>query len=277
MHGEREDLDTIVRKQITACESIGTYLEGRSLIIDTHLQQILAGTAARAKETFRSMCALASEHQTVQAAMLCRSIFEDMVVTHWLVLHEDEPEFLTNRYIDHLDAIRLNEARTTKRHGYPAADVSDLAGREDDLVREFGANAQRQWWAVRDDGRPINMPEVIEILEQSTRFGTRMKGEKPILREMFEKAQKWNNQLLHHTPEGMPVRLNRDEPMRPLAAPTPQVPRVLIPAYWSYGQIVYLVLDVIPEQDWRPFEPIFLRGLVEAFGAPIPPDAYGGD
>lgn len=276
MSSSPDSLDAIVRRQIAACESIGTYLEGRDLMVDTHMEQILVGTAGRAKETFRSMCALAGEHQTVQAAMLCRSIFEDMVVAHWLVLHEDDPEFLTSRYIDHLDAIRLNEARTTERHGYPAPDVSDLAGREKELVRDFGANAQRQWWAVREDGRPINMPEVIDVLERSDRFGTRLKGEKPILREMFEKAQKWNNQLLHHTPEGMPVRLNREDPLQPVTAPTPQVPRVLIPAYWSYGQIVYLVLDVVPEQDWRPFEPIFLRGLAEAFGAVIPPDVYGG-
>jgi Family of unknown function (DUF5677) len=172
-----DDLDAVVQRQIAACGSIGTYLEARDLMVDTHMEQILVGTAARAKETFRSMCALAGEHQTVQAAMLCRSIFEDMVVAHWLVLHEDDPEFLTRRYIDHLDAIRLNEARTTERHGYSAPDVSDLAGREEELIRDFGASAQRQWWAVRRDGRPINMPAVIDVLEESDRFDSRLKGE----------------------------------------------------------------------------------------------------
>lgn len=266
--------DEIVARQLSACEAIGVYLDDRQLITDTHMHQIAVGTMARAKETFRAMCFLAGERQSVQAAMLCRSIFEDMVVTHWLALHEDDPEFLTRRYIDHLDAIRLNEATTTEAHGWPAEDVSDLRGREDHLRAEFGDHAQRTWWAVRRDGRPISMPEVITELETSPRFHPRLKGEKPVLREMFEKAQKWNNQLLHHTPAGMPVRLNRDEPMKPVPAPTPSVPAVVFPAYWSYGQLVYLVLEVVPEQDWRSFERVFLRGLAEGFGAPIPESAY---
>lgn len=91
---------------------------------------------------------------------------------------------------------------------------------------------------------------------------------------VYEKAQKWNNQLLHHTPAGMPVWLNPDEPLKVIAAPNPSVPAVVFPAYWSYGQLVYLVLEVVPNQDWRPFEPVFLRGLAEGFGAPIPESAY---
>lgn len=264
------DLDAIVARQIRACESIGTYLEGRELMVDTHLEQILGATAARAKETFRSMCLLAGEHSTVQAAMLCRSIFEDMVVMHWLVHHEDDAEFLTTRFMDSFDAMRLNEARTAKRHGQVPPDVSDLAAREQQLLTDFGANAQRQWWAVKRDGTPIKMPEVITELENAKRFQPRLKGEKPILREMFEKAQKWNTQLLHHTPAGTPIRLNRENPLRPLEASTPAVPMAIFPAYWSYGQIVFLVLDVVPNQDWRPFEPVFLRGLAEGFGAPVP-------
>lgn len=259
------DLQAIVAQQLRACESIGTYLDGRQLMTDTHMEQIIGGTVARAKETFRAMCFLAEQRQTIQAAMLCRSIFEDMVVAHWLALHEDDPDFLVRRYIDHLDAIRLNEATTTEKHGWPAPDVSDLSGREDELRREFGGHAQRSWWAVRRNGNPITMPEVITELEQAQRFYPRLRGEKPVLREMFEKAQKWNNQLLHHTPAGMPIRLNRDNPLRPLPAPTPAVPMVVFSAYWSYGQLVYLVLDIVPNQDWRPFESVFLQGLVDGF------------
>jgi hypothetical protein len=132
--------------------------------------------------------------------MLCRSIFEDMVVAHWLVLHEDEPEFLTRRFLDHLDAIRLNEATTTEAFAWEPQDVSDLMGREKELRAEFGDHAQRYWWAVRRDGRPISMPEVVTTLEASPRYHPRLKGETPVLRHMFEKAQKWNNQLLRNPP-----------------------------------------------------------------------------
>lgn len=266
--------DEIIGQQLAACEEIGTYLDGVELMTDTHLDQIVAGTVARAKETLRAMCFLASQRQSVQAAMLCRSIFEDMVVAHWLVLHENEPEFLTQRYIRHLDAIRLNEAATTTASGWEPQDVSDLASREEELRKEFGDHAQRHWWAMRRDGRSITLPEVISELENSPRFQPRLKGETPVLRHMYEKAQKWNNQLLHHTPAGMPVRLNPDEPLKVVAAPNPSVPAVVFPAYWSYGQLVYLVLEVVPNQDWQDFEPVFLRGLAEGFGAPIPKSAY---
>jgi hypothetical protein len=256
------------QKQLVACEAIGTYLPGLELMVDTHMEQILAGTAARASETFWAICQLTRENATVQAAMLCRSLFEDMVVMHWLVLHDDDPEFLVKRYLDHLDAMRLLEAETHKRHGRPdlAQDVSDLTGREDKLRATYGQHAQRDWWGVRRDGSKAGLPEIVMELEDADRFYPRMKGEKPILREMFEKAQKWNNQLLHHTAAGMPIRLNPGDELKPSAIPAPSTPTVLVQAYWVYAQLVLLLLDVVPNQDWREFEQIFLHGLVEGFG-----------
>jgi hypothetical protein len=255
-----------IERQLNACAETGSYLPGRQLMMDTHMEQIVGGTAARAQETFYAICQLARDRQTVQAAMLCRSLFEDMVVAHWLVLHEDDPEFLVERYLNHLDAMRLNEAATAARHGVEAPDVSDLAGREDDLRREFGDYAQKDWWGVRRDGSRITMPEVVTELERAERFHPRMGGEKPILREMYEKAQKWNTQLLHHTAAGMPLALNRENQLKPQALPAPTEITVLAQAYWVHAQLVLLVLDVAPNQDWRKFEAIFLRGLLDGFG-----------
>ena len=259
-----------IERQLNACAETGSYLPGRDLMMDTHMEQIVAGTAARSQETFYAVCQLARERQTVQAAMLCRSLFEDMVVAHWLVLHEDDPKFLVDRYLGHLEAMRLNEAATAERHGVEAPDVSDLAGREDDLRREFGDYAQRDWWGVRRHGSRITMPEVVTELEEAERFHPRMRGEKPILREMYEKAQKWNTQLLHHTPAGMPLALNRENRLRPQAIPPPAEMTVLAQAYWVHAQVVLLVLDVAPNQDWREFETIFLRGLIDGFGFAVP-------
>lgn len=204
-----------IERQLNACTETGGYLPGRDLMMDTYMEQIVAGTAARAQETFYAICQLARDRQTVQAAMLCRSLFEDMIVAHWLVLHEDDPEFLVERYLGHLDAMRWNEAVTAGRHGVEPPDVSELAGREDELRREFGDYAQRDWWGVRRNGSRITMPEVVTVLEEAERFHPRMRGEKPILREMYEKAQKWNTQLLHHTASGMPLALNRDDQLKP--------------------------------------------------------------
>jgi hypothetical protein len=261
-----------IERQLKACEVTGSYLPGLELMTDTHMEQIVAGTTARAQETFFAIYQLTRARQTIQAAMLCRSLFEDMVVAHWIALHEDDPEFLVNRYLDHLDAMRLNEAATARRHGVEPPDISDLAGREDDLKDEFGAYAQRDWWGIRRDGSKINMPELVTELEEAERFHPRMRGEKPVLREMYEKAQKWNTQLLHHTAAGMPVALNREDQRKPRALPTPAELTVLGQAYWVHAQLVILVLDIVPNQDWREFEAIFLRGLLEGFG-PVAPDS----
>jgi Family of unknown function (DUF5677) len=255
-----------IERQLNACTETGSYLPGRDLMMDTYMEQIVAGTAARAQETFYAICQLARDRQTVQAAMLCRSLFEDMIVAHWLVLHEDDPEFLVERYLGHLDAMRWNEAVTAGRHGVEPPDVSELAGREDELRREFGDYAQRDWWGVRRNGSRITMPEVVTVLEEAERFHPRMRGEKPILREMYEKAQKWNTQLLHHTASGMPLALNRDDQLKPRTIQAPVEITVLAQAYWVHAQLVLLVLDIAPNQDWREFEAIFLRGLLDGFG-----------
>ena len=107
---------------------------------------------------------------------------------------------------------------------------------------------------------------VVTELEEAERFHPRMRGEKPILREMYEKAQKWNTQLLHHTAAGMPLALNRENRLRPWAIPPPAEMTVLAQAYWVHAQLVLLVLDVAPNQDWREFEAIFLQGLLDGFG-----------
>lgn len=261
-------MDPHLRAQLEACEAIGSFLGERDYITDTYLAQIVIATTARATDTFASITRLVADVSPVQGTMLCRSLFEDMVVVHWLVLHDEDPDFLIRRYLDHLDAMRLNEATLRELHGRPVdpSDVADLAGREQELRDEFGKYAQANWWGVRRDGSKIGLPGLVDELEGAERFDPRFRGEKPVLREMFDKAQKWNNQLLHHTPAGVPIRLNRDDERRPTQVPLPNPITVLGQAYWVYGQLGCLVLvDVAPSEDWRAFSDLFLHGIYNVF------------
>jgi hypothetical protein len=67
------------------------FVDGDTFVLDTLFNQILHGTFMRSRETFAGTCVLLSEGLPVQAAMLVRSLFEDMVVAHWVVLHHKDP------------------------------------------------------------------------------------------------------------------------------------------------------------------------------------------
>jgi hypothetical protein len=205
----------------------GSFFLKLVLRADTHLQQIVAGTGARAGRIFDAVALLASKGRTPQAAMLCRSLFEDMAVAHWLVLHENDPEFLIQRFRSQKDAIRLYNETQRVRYGQdPVEDISDLAGRKQELLNTFGSHARKDWWGVRRDGGEIGLPDVVRELAQADRFKPRFANERPILEEMFHSAQKWNNQQLHHTALGLYLRLGcSGQP--PVAEPQPHPAVVL--------------------------------------------------
>ena len=198
--------------------------------------------------------------------MLTRPLFEDMVVMHWLILHEEDPDLLVKRFHDQLDAIRLLEADIYKRFKWsPEPDVADIRTRQRELQQEFGPWVTRDWWGIRADGRRIDLPQIVNELSKVQRFHPRFAGEQPVLRMHYELATKFAAQCLHRTGVGFPVRLDKEDPRAVHAVPSPSPFRVLSTAYWTFGQLVYLTLDV-QERDFREFEAIFLDGIYNVFG-----------
>jgi hypothetical protein len=195
----------------------------------------------------------------------------------WLVLHDESPEFLTERFFDQLDAIRLLDAEIYQRYGWePASDTSDLRPRQRELKEQFGSWVTQDWWGVRPDGRRIGLSGVVKELSASRRFHPRMAGEQPVLRQHYELSNKFAAQCLHHTGVGFPVRLDRGQPSDIRAVPYPSAFRVLSTGYWTFAQLVYLVLDV-QQRDFREFETLFLDGLFNVFGRAPEMELLGGD
>ena len=62
--------------------------------------------------------------------MLIRSMFEDVIVAHWLLLHEDEGDFYGERLLRHQHAMYLAADRVSKRYGAPTADLSTIRDQE---------------------------------------------------------------------------------------------------------------------------------------------------
>jgi hypothetical protein len=252
---------------LATCSAIASYLPGRDLISDSHLQQIVNGTVIRSTGTFVAITGLVSEQYDLQAAMLSRSLFEDMVVTHWLALHADAPEFLTERFIAHHEAILVQHYRARERLGWTldsSPEPARLLEREAELVKRFGKHAERDWWGVSRDGQRMTMPAVVAALSASERFVPRLRGEQPVLEQMYAAAQKFQTQCLHHTAVGLPIVPQRDDRM-PLGVEEPSPFAVLHVAYWTYAQIVYLVLECQPASAGE-FEWLFLDGLYGVIG-----------
>src|SRR4051794_9795074 len=130
----------------------------------TPLEDLVLGTLARGRSTYATIVSLVETGAVLQAAMLGRSLFEDMVVAHWLVLNEDDPDWLIQRFCDHRDAMRLYDATMREQVDVPPSgdDISDLIGKEKGLQDEFGNYAERDWWGRDRSGRRISMPELVE-------------------------------------------------------------------------------------------------------------------
>lgn len=89
----------------------------------TPFEQIVCATMRRSTATADGIVRLLEADLGSQAAMLCRSLSEDVVVLHWLVLHEDDPAWLVDRFFDHEAALAASRHRRGGDHAWPGPEV----------------------------------------------------------------------------------------------------------------------------------------------------------
>ncbi len=232
-----------------------------------------ATAVARSKRTFEAISHLLGNEFDTQAAMLCRPLFEDMLVAHWLDYNRHDSEWLVERFFRHRDAIALDQLEIFERHGWTTGPVvvpnpDGLRRQQNELVGEFKARARRDWWDPGSEGRgrgaPIGIEGVAGILEdvaaRHERFQPRFAGgDEPLLRPMETIIVKWFSRQLHHTAIGLPFQPHATGPIE-LAADQSSAWRVLFTSYWTYGQQGYLILEHLG-QEVRAFNQTFLDGL----------------
>jgi hypothetical protein len=71
---------------------------------------LVFATIARSSRTFDGICRLLRAGLAVQAAMLCRTLFEDMIVGHWLLFNHADRDWLVGRFLRQREAIALHGA-----------------------------------------------------------------------------------------------------------------------------------------------------------------------
>jgi hypothetical protein len=246
--------------------------------------QLIWATFIRSKRTYEAIVHLLSHEFDTQAAMLCRPLFEDMLVGHWLELNRDDPCWLVERFFRHRDAMALDQLALERAFGLNvgpplAPDTHELRAQQNALGQEFKAHARRDWWDLGNEGRGVGRPIGVEgiagLLEdaaaQHQRFDPRFAGgERPMLRQLEAVILRWFSRQLHHTALGLPFQPRHDGPIEPRNDGAGPI-RILFTAYWTFGQQGYLLLEHL-EQDTRDYEKTFLEGLV-VIGYEMAPNA----
>ncbi len=223
---------------------------------ETDFGALIFGTVARSGRTFDGICKLLRAGLAVQAAMLCRTLFEDMIVGHWLLYNKDDHDWLVDRFLRQREAIalykeRIRDATGGAAMGPPLTVADDVSGREKALRDEFGREAQRDWWDPgrhgRGKGPPVGIRKLVNTLEDAAAerkmFHPRFAGGENALLRMFDKVTyKWLNQCIHHTTVGLPftptVKGETEKSPDPMLI-------VSWHASWLFTQQVYLAHDAI--------------------------------
>jgi hypothetical protein len=249
-----------------------------SFVAETPFQQLVTATAMRSTETFKAVLHLLEASLPAPAAMLTRPLFEDLIVGHWLLLNREDADWLVDRFFRHRNAIAIHQRRvereTTWSMAPPLPTDPGFASQQNDLLREFGGEAQKNWWDPGTEGNgkgaPVGIREIAARLEKAAADGMMFAprfagGQESLLKRMEQAAYKWFTQFLHHTAIGLPA-----QPMRsalPIESPDPSG-RVLFLAGWTFAQQAYLLHDLYGE-DPRNFDHLFAIWFIEGFGASL--------
>jgi hypothetical protein len=248
------------RDLIEAMEKLLLFTRGATFKWENEYYALVYATVARSARTFKGVCMLLEAQLPAQAAMLTRTLFEDVIVAHWLVLNEEDSDWLVERFLRHREAIALHQrhrqAETSWGMEPPISAPDDLEDRAEALRGEFGKEAQKNWWDPgkegKGEGQPVGLRKVVRRLEKAAeehkRFHPRFAGgEEPLLARMDLVINKWLSQCIHHTAIGLPFAPTREEAVE---AADPMF-MVGFSASWLFAQQIYLMFEInhMPYKD----------------------------
>jgi hypothetical protein len=244
-------------------------------------EALIYATVARSGRTFDGICKLLRAGLAVQAAMLSRSLFEDMVIGHWLLFNHEEPDWLVEKFLRQREAIALHQRKLQRETGMtmgPPLSVPDGAeARAKDLFEEFGKEAQRNWWDPgregHGEGQDVKLRKLVHWLEEAAAehkmFHPRFAGgEKALLRRMDLVTHKWLSQCVHHTTIGLPFT-----PTEKGKVEKSDDPMLIVSwnAAWLFTQQIYLLLD-LNNMDGRHLETVWWICMIKFARALEQPD-----
>jgi hypothetical protein len=210
--------------------------QGRPLDPEGHPHDLLiAALLSRSTSTFWATLELARMGFGDQAAMLNRSLFEDMVDIHWV---RAEPEAALERYEQHHEHGRMLYAEQIQKYPdlLPVVDLPgfDPADRER-LNGIFGRYGAKSWTT-------LNLRQRIEAIEDQWEGDL----DRRLLHFFRDIPHRENNQALHVTAQGLTslVRAHDHEGVTLKVGPGGEMlDRALFGAFWTFSQTAGLILD----------------------------------
>lgn len=180
---------------------------------------LIYATIARSARTFESACLLLENGMAVQAAMVSRSLFEDVVVAHWVAMNvkRGSAGWLGEKFLRQRAAISdlQTELRQSTKFSAtpPIARPEGIGVSSEDLKEEFGRKVAGDWWDPGREGdgsgKAVGLRKLVLELEEAARthemFHPRFAGGKEsVLARMDQVIHKWLAQCAHHTVVGLP-------------------------------------------------------------------------
>jgi hypothetical protein len=253
---------------------------------DTEMALFFA-TIARSARTYEGICLLLENGLAVQGGMLARSLFEDVVVAHWLVRNKvlGTSEWMSERFIRHRAAIADLQERLRNETNFSMGPQLSRAARledsQDDLFKEFGRKATADWWLPKPDpksrSKKLGMKEIVKELEDAAArremFHPRFAGgEQAVLARMDQVIHKWLSQCVHHTAFGLPFAPVDNDLVE--ISPDPMI-MVGFSSSWLFAQQVFLLHEV-HQLDQLRLDALWHDNLANFVAIFMGPDAAAG-
>jgi hypothetical protein len=214
--------------------------------------RIIVFEAARSTKTFDAIIRLCGLGFGEQGVMLNRSLFEGMAVAHWVSTNRREAVGLFTRHArfsgllwwETLDGLGWLEAEDRKPPIGPK--------RRAELVSLFGPYGARPWTRR-------SLPMLLEEIEDQ--WDEQGRGH---LWAMHDVANRHANHVLHSTPYAAGATATeetKDALHMTIGASDQFLSHALLFAYWTYGQVLSLLIKVFKISSLDEFHAVWQRGF----------------
>lgn len=210
---------------------------------DDPTRYLVSQIVARISEDYRAVLALLQQSFTQEASVLLKEMYEDVVIVHWVLLHQDQSDNLRERLHRQRAAIESVEA-DIEENGTVAQDDPCIA-----VIHE-------DWWKTSSETTITTMAEEVGAAPQ---FWGRTHGEQPILLEHLGRAARMWIQYGRDTAVAIDATEQRQGRFLRTAPPRA---RVLALAYDAFAMAACALIELegTTPQD-TPFWSIFMQGL----------------
>jgi hypothetical protein len=196
-------------------------------------RHIVLWTLPRSYRTFRVVVSLCKAGYGQQAAMLNRTLFEDMLAAHWAMTHQD---VATKRIMEHDRYTATLRREQYEKHGIPH--------REGGLPTYTDEQRKRLDVRYRNGSRPWTGKTLPQMLRAVAPMWS--EGDRRLLMQMHDIAHAANNTLLHHSAtslsQGADVKED-DGVVFNVGPSTHFVAAALGLAFWTFANTISLALD----------------------------------